>query len=472
MNYAAGGARMGGFRTLNDLCKDFQKRTTTGDDTKAASAASPGAAAAAAAAASPASAAASPASATPAAASATAAPSSSGAHAPRKGNKGEKQAQAMQTGTLKKLFREKGFGFVAPDGGSAADVFLHFSDLASGGSDSMVAGMRVRYYGEVDAQTGKVRARGVAIVALGVDGKCILTAVSNAAVAQKGPLAKDDVKGRQEKMRRGRGKAYEDVAEAALASAAGAGAGAAVAAAGAAAAAAAAGAPRSAASAPEQVRTYGRDLLLTTFRRLCDAGRLQPRPKTLMLPWACEDVPAEKQQKRRRTHTVESGADGVGSSNETSAEAAFDDEADDTDEDEDERYSANHWTPEEALRHNSELSARFASSPQPWAPTSEETEDEDYPALPFDFEDEDEDEEAQPGEWRGEDKSRLPCDALWKRSFGLTSDLDDSTGASPESESSDLSSADSTMRRPTTSFDSLQGCRVDGAKLARATPVR
>eukprot|EP00929_Paragymnodinium_shiwhaense_P108480 TRINITY_DN74796_c0_g1_i1.p1 TRINITY_DN74796_c0_g1~~TRINITY_DN74796_c0_g1_i1.p1 ORF type:complete len:590 (+),score=141.66 TRINITY_DN74796_c0_g1_i1:115-1884(+) len=72
---------------------------------------------------------------------------------------GERIMKGQQTGTLKKLFREKGFGFVAPDDGHSADVFLHFSDLANGGSEDMVMGMRVTFEGELDPRSGKVRAR-------------------------------------------------------------------------------------------------------------------------------------------------------------------------------------------------------------------------------------------------------------------------------------------------------------------------
>lgn len=78
----------------------------------------------------------------------------------------EAGGQALQTGSLKKLVEGKGFGFLAPDGGSkdSKDVFLHFSDLVNGSSQDMVLGMRVSYVGEVDAKSGKTRARNASIV--------------------------------------------------------------------------------------------------------------------------------------------------------------------------------------------------------------------------------------------------------------------------------------------------------------------
>lgn len=68
---------------------------------------------------------------------------------------------APSTGTIRKLIEGKGFGFVAPDGG-AADVFLHCSDLIV--SQELVIGMRVRFEAEVDAATGKTRARHASIL--------------------------------------------------------------------------------------------------------------------------------------------------------------------------------------------------------------------------------------------------------------------------------------------------------------------
>lgn len=82
----------------------------------------------------------------------------------------------MQTGTVRRLFPGKGFGFVArDDGGRGArhgrgDVFLHFSDLEPGvGSSELAVGARVKFYWEepADAQRGPGgRARRVSLTEL------------------------------------------------------------------------------------------------------------------------------------------------------------------------------------------------------------------------------------------------------------------------------------------------------------------
>jgi CspA family cold shock protein len=50
----------------------------------------------------------------------------------------------MATGTVKWFNAEKGFGFIAPDDGSA-DVFAHFSAIASGGYRSLEENQKVSY---------------------------------------------------------------------------------------------------------------------------------------------------------------------------------------------------------------------------------------------------------------------------------------------------------------------------------------
>ncbi|MCH8614143.1 cold-shock protein [Arsenicicoccus dermatophilus] len=50
----------------------------------------------------------------------------------------------MATGTVKWFNSEKGFGFIAPDDGSA-DVFAHYSSIASSGYRSLDEGDKVQY---------------------------------------------------------------------------------------------------------------------------------------------------------------------------------------------------------------------------------------------------------------------------------------------------------------------------------------
>ena len=50
----------------------------------------------------------------------------------------------MATGTVKWFNAEKGYGFIAPEDGSA-DVFAHFSAINSKGFRSLQEGQRVSY---------------------------------------------------------------------------------------------------------------------------------------------------------------------------------------------------------------------------------------------------------------------------------------------------------------------------------------
>ena len=50
----------------------------------------------------------------------------------------------MTTGTVKWFNAEKGFGFIAPDDGSA-DVFAHFSEIASQGYRTLEENQKVEY---------------------------------------------------------------------------------------------------------------------------------------------------------------------------------------------------------------------------------------------------------------------------------------------------------------------------------------
>jgi CspA family cold shock protein len=51
---------------------------------------------------------------------------------------------SMATGTVKWFNSEKGFGFIAPDDGSA-DVFAHYSAIASSGYRSLDENQKVQF---------------------------------------------------------------------------------------------------------------------------------------------------------------------------------------------------------------------------------------------------------------------------------------------------------------------------------------
>jgi len=50
----------------------------------------------------------------------------------------------MASGTVKWFNAEKGYGFIAPDGGGA-DVFVHFSAIRSNGYKSLDEGQQVEF---------------------------------------------------------------------------------------------------------------------------------------------------------------------------------------------------------------------------------------------------------------------------------------------------------------------------------------
>ena len=68
----------------------------------------------------------------------------------------------MQYGTVKWFNDAKGFGFIAPEDGSA-DVFVHYSAISSNGFKSLQEGQRVSY--EVQQGPTGAQAAGVQPVA-------------------------------------------------------------------------------------------------------------------------------------------------------------------------------------------------------------------------------------------------------------------------------------------------------------------
>ncbi|GIH24933.1 cold-shock protein [Acrocarpospora phusangensis] len=66
----------------------------------------------------------------------------------------------MAQGTVKWFNAEKGFGFIAPDGG-APDVFVHFSAISGSGYRNLEDGQRVEFEvteGPKGPQASQVRA--------------------------------------------------------------------------------------------------------------------------------------------------------------------------------------------------------------------------------------------------------------------------------------------------------------------------
>ncbi len=66
----------------------------------------------------------------------------------------------MAQGTVKWFNAEKGFGFIAPDGG-APDVYVHFSEIVGNGYRSLEDGQRGEFEitpGQKGPQASQVRA--------------------------------------------------------------------------------------------------------------------------------------------------------------------------------------------------------------------------------------------------------------------------------------------------------------------------
>lgn len=63
----------------------------------------------------------------------------------------------MINGTVKWFNSQKGFGFIAPDGGGT-DAFVHISALESAGISDLREGQKVGYDLVPDGKTGKMTA--------------------------------------------------------------------------------------------------------------------------------------------------------------------------------------------------------------------------------------------------------------------------------------------------------------------------
>ena len=62
----------------------------------------------------------------------------------------------MPKGTVKFFNINKGFGFIAPEGGGS-DVFVHVSALERAGLQALNEGQRVEFETEMDKKSGKPR---------------------------------------------------------------------------------------------------------------------------------------------------------------------------------------------------------------------------------------------------------------------------------------------------------------------------
>lgn len=51
----------------------------------------------------------------------------------------------MQTGTVKRFNKIKGYGFIAPDA-ETKEVFVHFSEIQTEGYKELIEGQRVRFH--------------------------------------------------------------------------------------------------------------------------------------------------------------------------------------------------------------------------------------------------------------------------------------------------------------------------------------
>jgi len=70
----------------------------------------------------------------------------------------------MTTGTVKWFNAQKGFGFIAPDGGGN-DAFVHISAVERAGIGELREGQKVDYQLVTDSKSGKLSADSLKVLA-------------------------------------------------------------------------------------------------------------------------------------------------------------------------------------------------------------------------------------------------------------------------------------------------------------------
>jgi cold shock protein len=76
----------------------------------------------------------------------------------------EAEHPTMTTGTIKSL-RDRGFGFISPNGGGEEDLFFHHSSVTGGGFELMREGQQVTFDQEPDPRDPR-RQRAVRVALL------------------------------------------------------------------------------------------------------------------------------------------------------------------------------------------------------------------------------------------------------------------------------------------------------------------